>query len=89
MCLKALKRVVLFEGCPEVVDQLQAWFCGLARRRAGALTESVSELCLPAVNFMPDTVSAAQRELPGSALIECPVNAACGFAHSSEQLVQR
>ena len=89
MCLEALYRVVFFEGCAEVSEQLQAWFCGVAFRRAGALTESVPELCLPPVNFVPDSISAAQREPPCCALIECLINAACGFAHGSEQLVQR
>lgn len=82
MCLKALDRVVCFEGCPEMSEQLQARFCATALRRAGALAKSVPELGLPPVNFVPDTISAAQRELPGGALIECPINTASSFAHS-------
>ena len=70
-------------------EQLQARFCETAWRRAGALAKPVSELCLPTVDFVPDAISAAQGELPGSALIECPINAACGFAHSSEEPAQR
>lgn len=79
MCLKALDWIVCLEGCPEVSEQLQTWFCGVTFGWSGTLAEPVSELSLPPVDFVPEPVSAAQRELPGSALIECPINAACTF----------
>ena len=81
MCLKALDRVVGLEGRPEVIDQLQAWFCVRACRRSGALAKAVPELGLPAIYFVPDSISAAQRELPVGALMECPIDAAGSFAH--------
>jgi hypothetical protein len=79
VCLKAADWVVFFEGCPEVVDQLQAWFCGTAWRRASALTKAVPEPGLPMVDFLPDAVSTAKGKLPLCGLVECPVDATRTF----------